>query len=419
MAMAEVVWEDQPGNWRGAFAKIEDTSRSGACIRVGVPIDVGAKLRIKSHKEHFSAIAKYCRRDGSEYLLGVQRVTPESEAPRKLLPAQAAALVGVPSPARIDGTPPLPEIKLQESPITNPLPAPAPNPAQTVASPVAEETAAAPKAASERVTANNGKAAGDPGPAQSKEPDPPQGSEHFTREPSQGRERTSMLTKFLHLGSSRREKNAEGGNGDNAKTQSSSPSAKMAPEAPMNTTTRPLAIPPNQGRLLSLQDIYLAVGIMSPRHGYSINTVSAMLESGYLLGMSNEFKRASVLMALEAAGISAAELLKDGTQRLDALNAYEVNERKLSAEYEERKAQENSQVQLEMERINAHFLERIEQNNSEVGASKAAFLNWQRTKQKEAQRISDVVDLLTKSPAVDLREDSKPALQEVGAHSKQ
>jgi hypothetical protein len=62
MAMAEVVWEDQPGNWRGAFAKIEDTSRSGACIRVGVPIDVGAKLRIKSHKEHFSAIAKYCRR---------------------------------------------------------------------------------------------------------------------------------------------------------------------------------------------------------------------------------------------------------------------------------------------------------------------------------------------------------------------
>jgi hypothetical protein len=66
MARAEVAWEDQPGAWRGAVARIEDTSRSGACIRVSVPISIGAKLRIKWHREEFSGIAKYCRRDGGD-----------------------------------------------------------------------------------------------------------------------------------------------------------------------------------------------------------------------------------------------------------------------------------------------------------------------------------------------------------------
>ena len=76
MAMAEVVWEDQAGVLRCAFAKLEDTSRSGACIRVSSAISVGAKVDIKWHREQFSGVVKYCRRDGEEYVLGIQRETP-------------------------------------------------------------------------------------------------------------------------------------------------------------------------------------------------------------------------------------------------------------------------------------------------------------------------------------------------------
>src|ERR1700730_10493508 len=56
MAVAEVVWEDQLGAWRGAVARVNDTSRFGACIRVSVPINVGAKLKITCHRVEFSGV---------------------------------------------------------------------------------------------------------------------------------------------------------------------------------------------------------------------------------------------------------------------------------------------------------------------------------------------------------------------------
>ena len=90
MAKAEVVWEDQPGAWRGALARIEDTSRSGACIRVSVSISVGAKLRIKWQREEFSGTALYCRRDGGDYILGILREKSEREAQCIVLPHHAS-----------------------------------------------------------------------------------------------------------------------------------------------------------------------------------------------------------------------------------------------------------------------------------------------------------------------------------------
>ena len=234
-----------------------------------------------------------------------------------------------------------------------------------------------------------------------------------------------MISKLLHLGTGRHQQNSQGGNGDKIRAQSNPPNpvAKPAVEAPMNVNVNANAksarIPPHQGRLLSLPDIYIAVGIMSSRHGYSIDSISAMLESEHLQGMTNDVKRASILMALEAAGVPAKDLLQDGTQRLDALNSYESSERKLFEEYEERKAQENAQIQLEIERVNAHFVDRMEKNKGEVESARDAFLSWQIAKQKEAQRISEVIALFTKSSAAAPTPESKPGLQEVVVNSKQ
>src|SRR5712691_12292790 len=72
-AMAEVTWEDQNGISHDAPARFEDRSASGACIRVKAPINVGSMVKIKSRWEAFSGVAKYCRPDGGEYLLGVQK----------------------------------------------------------------------------------------------------------------------------------------------------------------------------------------------------------------------------------------------------------------------------------------------------------------------------------------------------------
>ena len=458
MARAEVVWEDQPGTWRGALARMEDTSRSGACIRVSVPISVGARLRIKWHREEFSGIAKYCRRDGGDYVLGIQRETSENESGTTVLLHHATTNLTMSSSASVQDPPIQQEKNVQEILKTSPEPGPAPIAANTVSTPVAAEAMpkiqagparqekaaqelpraspkpepappiaanavvspvaaeAVPKVANESEAAT---AAGDPSPNHSQESDTDRRNELRPPEPSQGQERTIVLNKLLHLGSGHQQQNAPDGKNGDTKAQVNSPDAKITRENPTSTKARPTGLPPNQGSLLSLQDIYLAVGIMSSRLGYNIDTVSAMLASDHMRGMTSDAKRASILMALEAAGIPVNELLQDGAKRLDALNGYEAAESKRFEEYEARKAQESAQIQLENERMTAHCLERIKHNLGEVTQAKDAFLNWQTTKQKEAQRISEAVALFTKPAVVDQPSDPKHALQTVGAESKQ
>ena len=103
MARAEITWEDQPGAWRGAQGRIEDTSRSGACIRVPVPISIGQRLKIKWHREEFLGIAKYCRRDGGDYVLGIQREISENEARPTVLLRHATTRLAVASAGDIPG----------------------------------------------------------------------------------------------------------------------------------------------------------------------------------------------------------------------------------------------------------------------------------------------------------------------------
>jgi hypothetical protein len=235
-------------------------------------------------------------------------------------------------------------------------------------------------------------------------------NEPHVHEPSQGQERTIVLNKLLHLGSAREKQTSPDGSANDAKAQVKTPDVKTPRANQSNSAARSTGLPPNQGDLLSLQDIYLAVGIVSSRLGYNVDTVSRMLDSDHMSGMTSEVKR--------AAGIPVSELLQDGAKRLDALNTYESAERKRFEEYEARKSQESAQIQSEIERMTAHCLERIKHNLSEVTLAKDAFLNWQTVKQKESQRISDAVALFSKPSALEQPADGKPVLQATGPDSK-
>ena len=418
MARAEVVWEVQPGDWRGAFAKIEDVSLSGACIRLSVPIGVGEKLKIKWRKEQFSGITKYCRRDGGDYVLGVRRETSENEAQNTVLPREAATSLPAASSAKIQEGPAEYDTKVQESPKASLAPAPAPAPIAVTAAPSPMAPEALPKAANESEAANKSAPPSVPSPKHSPEPNASRSNELHAQEPSQRQERTIVFNKLLNRGPERQQQKVQEEISDDTKARVISTSAKASRENHTTTNAKSSGLPSNQGSLLSLQDIYLAVGIMSSRLGYNIDTVSEMADSDHMHGMSNDVKRASILMALEAAGIPVSELLQDGSKRLNALNSYEAAERKRFEDYETKKSQESAQIQAEIEQMTAHCLERIKHNLGEVTLAKDAFLNWQTTKQKEAQRISDAVALFSKSTAVEPPSDSKPALQTVGADSK-
>jgi|HubBroStandDraft_2_1064218.scaffolds.fasta_scaffold00964_5 hypothetical protein len=75
MILVQATWEDQHGTLQTTRACMENRSPSGACIRVPARIAAGTKLKIQWRWEEFNGVAKYCRTDGHEYLVGVQRIT--------------------------------------------------------------------------------------------------------------------------------------------------------------------------------------------------------------------------------------------------------------------------------------------------------------------------------------------------------
>lgn len=194
-------------------------------------------------------------------------------------------------------------------------------------------------------------------------------------------ERTDMPNRWLNLGNRRQQKDgANGGNGPGG----SGGDATLA-------TVR--------GDLSPLEDIYRTAGIVAPRMGYSITKVVEMLRSDHLRGLGDEVKRASVLMALNAAGVPLSDVLQDAAQRQAAVAAYEVEQRKKFEEYWSRRAEENTQLQAEMERVTRQFVERMNRNLAEVQQEKDAFQMWQHTMQYEVLQISAAVTLCAQ-PAV-------------------
>jgi len=158
--------------------------------------------------------------------------------------------------------------------------------------------------------------------------------------------------------------------------------------------------------LQPFDEIYRAAGIKGPRLGYSIGKVIEMLLSEHIRNLPNETKRASLLMALDAAGVQVDEVLQDATLRQRAINSYEAIQRKHLEEFEARKAQDNCAIQAEMERVAAEYAARISNSLDEVAREKDSFRKWLAKKQHEAQRIAEAVALCvtqggTKAAATD------------------
>lgn len=167
--------------------------------------------------------------------------------------------------------------------------------------------------------------------------------------------------------------------------------------------------------LQAFEEIYRAAGIKGPRLGYSIGKVIEMLQSEHIRNLPTETKRASLLMALEAAGVQVDEVLQDATLRQRAINSYEAIQRKHLEEYEARKAQENCAIQAEMERVSAEYAARISNNLEQVAREKDSFRKWQLKKQNEAQRIAEAVALCVTQTGPKVASDSMSALRELAS----
>jgi hypothetical protein len=161
--------------------------------------------------------------------------------------------------------------------------------------------------------------------------------------------------------------------------------------------------------VFSAEDIYRTAGIMNLRRGSSISKVAGILHSDHARGLPKEARQAAVLMALDAAGIAVDEVLQDAKTRQDALNSYEAELRKeVEAEWA-CKADENVQIQAELERVKARYMARISRNLEGVAREKVVFNDWLTMKQQESQSIAEAVQLCLKSTASETAGSSLPS----------
>ena len=398
-AVAEICWEDPSGTPYRAPATLEDTSPSGACIRVKSPIQVGSRLVVKWHREHFAAIARNCRSDGRGYLLGVRR---DMDPSAKEFAARLAAAAAAPDPATV----PAKDVSVPAAKVLSASPPPELISAKS-ALPLAAaaSTAASAPAPSrrERYALPHSPAAKSAAPTPRRPPQAPEPARSSQIKPegaSPRRERKVMESKGFFPNFWRKQDDSD------------APSTATFTEAPVNKSTiftpaEGLTSPPSD--LLSYEDIYRAAGILGSRSGYGIHKVVDMLNSDRIRDLSKEVKRASVLMALDAAGTSVDDLLQDATRRQQALSSYEGGQQRQLDEFEARKTQENAQIQAEMDRVTAHYAERIQRNQDQLSREKETLRNWQMQKQHESQRIAKVIEVCGKQMAAAVATDVTPA----------
>ena len=125
-------------------------------------------------------------------------------------------------------------------------------------------------------------------------------------------------------------------------------------------------------------------------------------------------KRASVLMALDAAGVSIDEVVRDAKARQEAT----FEQRKQFEAQWARKAEENLQIQAELETVKARYMERGRRNLDGVAREKVTFGNWLTMKQQEAQSMADAVELCVKAPGTEAANGSMAEVSLIDASAK-
>jgi len=157
------------------------------------------------------------------------------------------------------------------------------------------------------------------------------------------------------------------------------------PAAPAETSAAPGLAP--------FDEIYRGAPVRSSQAAYTILKVAEMANSPHLEGMSPEARRCSLMMALDAAGVSVDDLLQDAMIRQRALNEYEAGQENKLKQFETGKIEENRGIQAELDRITAQFMRRIQANLDEVARQQDLFHAWQKQKQQEVRRISDAASI--------------------------
>ena len=423
MIVVEASWDDASGRIHAESGRMEDKSSGGACLRLKSPVKVGARIRVQWRFEQFSGVVKYCRSDGGEFVVGMQRdkesergtqgVSSEptlgckSAGDLAALTQKVNDLLVVPESATTRG----PQEKIMASAVPTSVSTAAP---MESAAGHHRQADAGEERNEPRLPAIDGPALAD---AEARGERPPVAvPREIAKRLETNEETKTMKRKWLDL--------APWNHKQEGPPVRSNGTKEAVGGARLHEGSHSLSIEKSivdsegkgdsgfAGELLAMDDVYLAAGVMQPP-GRGVRKVIEMLRSEHIRNASRDMKRSAVLMALEAGGITVEQVHQDARSRQIALDAYEVEQKKLAEAQWARKAEENKKIQEDLERVQAHYMARISRNLEAVAQEQSIFRNWQTMKQQELQRMNDAVELCVKSVAhepVPLRVAPEPAV---------
>ncbi len=164
----------------------------------------------------------------------------------------------------------------------------------------------------------------------------------------------------------------------------------LVPESPAEDGTDP-SFAAAATNLTPLADIYTSARIAAPAHGYTVLKVAEMLENEHIRALPSDVKRKSILVALDAAGVTVDEIVQDAVHRDRALDTYERVLQKSLEEFRTEKQAENVRLEQEIAERLSELRTRIDHNNQGVARELENLHAWQSRKQAEERRIAEAV----------------------------
>lgn len=423
MIAVEAWWQDKNGSVRAVAARMENRSESGACIRIGVPVAVGARLGIRGRWDQFTGTARYCIPNEGAFLVGIEKDGKDSVVVGQIIstaaPVRAETKSSGPAVSAVaTQTARRSQEGAQGGSFSSEPLALKPYPRPVMQAAAGENAPVPPRASRERIESKSSIQERKAESPRRTEPQPAPASKESGQEET-GKKRKLMRRNWFGMSNRETKQDAPLGNEASNGNNNGNRPHETAPAAPKS-----FAEPANNGspagfpvELLAIEDVYRTSGIRTPRKDYGINKVMEMLRSEHVRGLSNEMKRAAILMALDAAGIPVDEVVRDAKVRHEALDSYEAERKKqIEAEWE-RKAKENAQILAELEAAKLQHMAAINRNLDRIAREKTTFNEWRALKQQESQSIADAVALCLKASAAQSAPDSPPVRASLDASS--
>jgi hypothetical protein len=149
-------------------------------------------------------------------------------------------------------------------------------------------------------------------------------------------------------------------------------------------------VPPNPE---TIEQIYAGATVKPPKITYGIQKVAEMAGSTHLTGMSPDFKRKALLMALHAADTDEGQVLNDLVIRQRAIKEYEDSYLERLNQFEAAQLEQNRLQQAELDKITGQFKARIQTNLDDVERRHKEFRAWQENRRQELQRFTEAAAL--------------------------